>query len=119
MKKLLMLAVAMFLACSTSALAQGSCSKGGASSGPSMHDMGKSADNSAPLKTLKGTVSQDGDKIMFTSDADHKTWEVVNPETLKDHVGHHVQLRAHVYADKNNIHVMNVKMLKEKEKSAM
>ena len=39
-------------------------------------------------------------------------------ETLKGHEGHHVQVSAHVYADKNSIHVMKVKMLKgSKEKS--
>jgi hypothetical protein len=36
----------------------------------------------------------------------------MNPEELKGHEGHHVQLSAHVYADKNSIHVMSVKMLK-------
>jgi hypothetical protein len=42
----------------------------------------------------------------------------MNPEKLKGHEGHHVQLSAHVYADKNTIHVMSVKMLKA-EKSSM
>ena len=37
----------------------------------------------------------------------------MNPEKLKDHVGHHVQVSAHVYADKDSIHVMTVKMLKK------
>jgi hypothetical protein len=46
------------------------------------------------LMDIKGTVKADGDKI-----------------TLKDHVGHHVQLNAHVYADKGQIHVMKVTML--------
>ena len=36
------------------------------------------------------------------------------PRDLKDHVGHHVEVSAHVYADKNSIHVMSVKMLKSK-----
>jgi hypothetical protein len=66
----------------------------------------------APLKTLKGTVKADGDKITFVNDADQKSWDVMNPEALKGHEGHHVQLSAHVYADKNTIHVMSVKMLK-------
>lgn len=35
----------------------------------------------------------------------------MNPEALRGHEGHHVQLKAHVYADKNAIHVMEVKML--------
>jgi hypothetical protein len=63
------------------------------------------------LMDIKGTVKADGDKISFVADADGKSWEVKNPETLKDHVGHHVELSAHVYADKGQIHVMKVKML--------
>lgn len=66
----------------------------------------------APLKNIKGTVKADGDKYTFVSDGDMKSWDVMNPETLKGHEGHHVQLSAHVYADKNAIHVMSVKMLK-------
>ncbi|HEY8670801.1 MAG TPA: hypothetical protein VIL63_08180 [Terriglobales bacterium] len=104
MKKLLILTMALCMVCSVVAVAQ---------------DMGKSDDMgkpaaAAPLKTLKGTVKADGDKITFVNDADQKSWDVMNPETLKDHAGHHVQLSAHVYADKNSIHVMSVKMLKAK-----
>ena len=63
------------------------------------------------LMDVRGTVKADGDKITFVADADQKSWDVVNPETLKDHVGHHVELSAHVYADKGQIHVMKVTML--------
>ena len=81
-------------------------------------DMGKDKmAASAPLKTLKGTVKQDGDKVSFVNDADQKSWDVMNPETLKDHVGHHVQVSAHVYADKGQIHVMSVKMMKAAKSS--
>jgi len=66
----------------------------------------------APLMTLRGTVKAEGDKYMFVNDKDGKSWDVMNPEELKGHEGHHVQLSAHVYADKNSIHVMSVKMLK-------
>ena len=69
---------------------------------------------SAPLKTLKGTVKADGDKLTFVSDDDQKAWDVMNPEALKGHEGHHVMVKAHVYADKNAIHVMSVKMAKDK-----
>ena len=109
MKKLLVLFFAMGMVLSTVALAQDtmkSC------------DMGKASTAKAPLKTLKGTVKTEGDKITFVNDADQKSWDVANPETLKGHEGHHVQLSAHVYADKNSIHVMKVKMLKQ-EKSSM
>jgi len=66
----------------------------------------------APLKNIKGTVKADGDKLSFVADMDQKAWDVINPETLKGHEGHHVEVSAHVYADKNAIHVMSVKMLK-------
>lgn len=66
----------------------------------------------APLMTLKGTVKMEGDKTVFVNDKDGKSWDVMNPEELKGHEGHHVQLSAHVYSDKNSIHVMSVKMLK-------
>jgi hypothetical protein len=83
-------------------------------------DMGKEKAAAAPLKTLKGTVKAEGDKITFVNDADQKSWDVMNPETLKEHDGHHVQVSAHVYTDKNSIHVMSVKMLKaSKEKTSM
>jgi predicted lipoprotein with Yx(FWY)xxD motif len=66
----------------------------------------------APLMTLKGTVKADGDKFTFVNDKDGKSWDVMNPEELKGHEGHHVQLSAHVYNDKNAVHIMSVKMLK-------
>jgi hypothetical protein len=104
MKKLVILVAATCLACATLAMAQDtmkSC------------DMGKESAAKAPLMTLKGTVKADGDKLTFVNDADQKSWDVMNPETLKGHEGHHVQLSAHVHADKNAIHVMKVKMLKQ------
>ncbi len=66
----------------------------------------------APLMTLKGTVKMEGDKTVFVNDKDGKTWDIMNPEEVKGHEGHHVQLNAHVYADKDSIHIMSVKMLK-------
>lgn len=101
MKKLLALALALCVITSVASFAQ---------DGMSMGQSDKAA--SAPLKSIKGTVKQDGDKITFVADKDQKSWDVVNPETLKDHVGHHVEVSAHVYADKGSIHIMNVKMLK-------
>lgn len=66
----------------------------------------------APLKTIQGTVKPDGDKIKFVADEDGKSWDVMNPQALKGHEGHHVELSAHIYADKGAIHVMSVKMVK-------
>ena len=56
-------------------------------------------------------MKADGDKITFVTDEGGESWDVVNPEILKDHVGHHVELSAHVYKDKGQIHVTKVTML--------
>jgi hypothetical protein len=70
-------------------------------------------DQKPELMNIRGTVKADGDKIVFVSDDGGKSWDVVNPETLKAHVGHHVELSAHVYKDKGQIHVMKVTMLQQ------
>ena len=101
MKKLLVLALAFtVMTVGISAMAQ---------------SMGQDSDKmapAAPLKNIKGTVKFNGDKASFVADKDQKSWEVMNPEALKGHDGHHVELSAHVYADKGAIHVMSVKMVK-------
>ena len=104
MKKLLVLVLGLAVVLSISAVAQ--------DQGMAKADKADKA-AAAPLKTLKGTVKADGDKYTFVNDKDGKSWDVMNPETLKGHEGHHVVLKAHVYADKNQIHVMDVKMAKE------
>jgi hypothetical protein len=72
----------------------------------------KTQDEKKPeLMDIKGTVRSDNAKITFVADEGGKTWDVINPETLKDHVGQHVQLNAQVYADKGQIHVMTVVQL--------
>ena len=63
------------------------------------------------LMDIKGTVKADGEKIAFLADGDAKVRDAVNPDALKDHVGHHIELSAHVYADKGQIHAMKVTML--------
>jgi hypothetical protein len=66
----------------------------------------------APLKTMTGTISDDGKS--FTDDKDKKQWTIKNPEDVKGHEGHHVKVQAHVYKDTNEIHVMKVMMMGEK-----
>ena len=101
MKKLLVLALAMSVMCTVVAFAQ-----------PMAPVSGQSDKAMAPqLMTIQGTVKSDGGKITFVADSDMKSWDVINPETLKGHEGHHVELSAHVYSDKGQIHVMSVKMV--------
>jgi hypothetical protein len=109
MKKLLTLALAFSVMLSVAGFAQDMSKDSG---------MAKDAP-AAPLKSIKGTVKADGDKLTFVSVKDNKSWDVANPETLKGHEGHHVEVSAHVYADKGQIHVMSVKMLKAGKMDSM
>jgi hypothetical protein len=111
MKKLLMSVVAVAVFLGTAAFAQ-DASSSTAGAGAGMSDKAAGKEKAPPLKTIKGTVKAEGDKVQFVSDKGNKTWDVVNPEALKGHEGHHVAVKAHVYADKDQIHVMDVKMLK-------
>jgi len=79
---------------------------------PSKEPAQKDQAAQAPLKSIDGTVKVDGDKITFVADKDQKSWAVENPEVLKGHEGHHVQVKAHVDADKGSIHIMEVMLLK-------
>ena len=110
MRKIFALALITVLVIGISAVAQDTMSQGTSQTA--------STEKAPPLKMLKGTVKTEGDKVMFVSDKDQKSWDVANPETLKEHDGHHVAVKAHVYADKNQIHVMDVKMLKGKSEKA-
>jgi hypothetical protein len=121
MKKIMVCLLALTFVMGISAFAQDSASSPSTSQSSSAQTSSQMPSDqtsaNAPLKTLKGTVKSEGDKVTFVSDKDGKSWEVMNPEELKSQDGHHVQVSAHVYADKNAIHVMNVKPLKGGSKS--
>jgi hypothetical protein len=129
MKKLPIVVLSVALGLSLPAFSQyaGSSQSTGNEQGSSAHtseQQGTSADQSqsgtgesskkadAKLHHIKGTIGQDGKS--FTSDKDNKTWSIMNPEAVKGHEGHHVRLEAHVYPDKEAVHVMGVKMMGEK-----
>lgn len=100
MKKLLLLVMVFsVMMVSVAALAQDNMGQGSSD---------KAA--AAPLKNLRGTISADGSK--FVLDKDKSSWDIMNPDAVKGHETHHVELSAHVYADKKAIHVMSVKMMK-------
>ncbi|HEX6466578.1 MAG TPA: hypothetical protein VFZ99_04675 [Terriglobales bacterium] len=71
-----------------------------------------SSTTNPPLRTIAGTISDDGKT--FTADKGNKQWTLKNPEDVKGHEGHHVKLQAHVYKDTNELHVMKVTMMGKK-----
>jgi hypothetical protein len=111
MNKLLVLALSMFLAAPVIALAQDPASQqpsagAGAAANASAHqgsEMGKSG-------AVKGTISEDGKSVV--SDSDGKSWTIANPEVVKGHEGHHVELKGSTDAATGQINVSSVKMLK-------
>ena len=54
-----------------------------------------------------------GAKLVLVTDGDNKIWTIVNPETLAEHQGHHVQVKATTDAEKGTVNVAEVKMLKQ------
>jgi hypothetical protein len=70
-----------------------------------------------PLETIEDTAKPQSEKIIFVADADSKSWDVMNPESLTAHEGRHVELSAHVYVDKCQLHAMKVRVLKVDAKS--
>jgi hypothetical protein len=111
MKRVLLSMVAAVVALTFSAFAQ-SASQSSTDQSAGTPKETKAA--KAPLKTIAGTISDDGKS--FTADKGKKQWTIQNPDDVKGHEGHHVKLQAHVYADKNEVHVMKVTMMGEKGK---
>jgi hypothetical protein len=99
MKKLMAICFALALLTSVVAPAQ-----------DTMNNDSMKADASKNAIDVKGKISDDGKT--FVSDKDSKSWTIVNPDAVKGHEGHHVVLTAHVYPDKNEVHVMSLKMAK-------
>lgn len=86
----------------------------GQPSGGSGQSTQKAAAENPPLKTLHGTISADGKS--FTPDKGKETWTLKNPDDVKGHEGHHVNLEAHVYKASHELHVMKVTMIGDKSK---
>jgi len=99
MKKLMTICFALVLLTSVVAVAQ-----------DNMQNDNMKAD--ASKNAVQVTVKIGDDGKTFVSDTDSKSWTITNPDAVKGHEGHHVTLTAHVYADKNEVHVMSLKMAK-------
>jgi hypothetical protein len=103
MKKVLTIVFALSLLTAFSLMAQDTMKQDNMKSGTSM----KAA-------SVTGKISEDGKS--FVSDKDGKSWTISNPDAVKGHEGHHVTLKAHVSADKNEVEVVSLKMAGDKMK---
>ena len=117
MKKFILSAFAVALLMSVGALAQDTTKQDTMKHDDMKQDTMKSEKMSAKTMGVSGKVGDDGKT--FVADKDGKTWKVSNPDALKGHEGHHVRVKAHVDADKDEINVSSVKMLKAKSADKM
>ena len=97
MKKLVMIFFALSLLMSVAVVAQ-----------DTMKQDTMKKDASTKEVSVTGKISDDGKT--FLGDKDGKSWTISNPEAVKGHEGHHVTVKAHLYTDKNEVHVMSLKM---------
>jgi len=115
MKTFLVLSLAFVLALPLVALAQDPAAPSGSQStaqpGASQTGASQGSDmgQSAKSGNVKGTVSQDGKTLVGD---DGKSWTIANPDAVKGHEGHHVELKGSADSATNQIQVSSVKMLK-------
>jgi len=81
------------------------------------HDNMNADTTAKKAASVSGKISDDGK--MFMDDKDNKNWTISNPDAVKGHEGHHVTVKAHVDAAKNEIHVTAVKIGKDEMKDSM
>ena len=114
MKKLTLWMFAFILTCSLGALAQDPANS------PNGKAEKQEADASAQGKamTLTGWVKTKSGKTVFVNDKDKQTWNVANPDVLKEHNGHHVEIKATLDTASKTINVDDVKMLRKGKQSA-
>ena len=117
MKKIWVLAISAFLALPVIALAQDPAQQNDSTQNNSR--MGQSdtmKQGHSGKASVKGTISDDGKS--FVSDADGKSWTIANPDAVKGHEGHHVELKGSTDATSGQIQVASVKMLKGAAKTS-
>jgi hypothetical protein len=117
MKTLLVLSLSIFLALRVIAFAQAPATQSSSASSQQQGNetMGQAPSTAAKSNGVKGTISEDG-KTLVSDDG--KSWTIANPDAVKGHEGHHVELKASTDASAGSIQVTSVKMLKG-DKSSM
>ena len=69
-------------------------------------------------KCAAGCIGK-GEKAVFVNMDDKSIWTISNPESIKGHEGHHVQISAHVNAIDKTVHIMKVTMMPAETKTEM
>jgi hypothetical protein len=70
------------------------------------HASSKGANPECVAKCIK-----EGSSPVFVDDAKQQVWSIDNPDSIKGHYGHHIQLTGTEDASKKEVHVSKVTML--------
>lgn len=90
-------------------------------SGASFAQNGSSGDKDKPgsggatmpaEKTVTGVVKFHGDELTLIDDADGKSWNIINPDVVRNYEGQHVQVSGHAMVEKHMIHAHTVEVVK-------
>jgi hypothetical protein len=70
------------------------------------HASSKGANATCVAKCIK-----EGAKPIFVDDAKQQVWSIDNPDSIKEHYGHHIQMTGTADAQKKEVHITKVTML--------
>jgi hypothetical protein len=63
--------------------------------------------------SLTGWVKEQDGKTTFVNDKDKQTWNIANPDAVKGHEGHHVQIKAKLNETDHSLNVEKLSMLRK------
>jgi hypothetical protein len=64
---------------------------------------------------VRGYVRKDGDNYVVEDDKDKTRYRVQNSEVVREHEGHHVEVKARLHEDDHSLEVNKVKRLNDEE----
>jgi hypothetical protein len=66
--------------------------------------------------SVRGYVRKDGDNYVVEDDKDKTRYRVQNSEVVREHEGHHVEVKARLHEDDHSLEVNKVKRLNDEER---
>ena len=64
---------------------------------------------------VSGYVRRDGDNYVLENDKDKQRYRIQNSETVREHEGHHVKVKARLHEDDRSLEVDRVNRLRDDE----
>jgi hypothetical protein len=88
------------------------CTAGAVAQEPDHHDPQASSQH-VTKTTVRGYVRKDGDNYVVEDDKDKTRYRVQNTDAVREHEGHHVEVKARLHEDDRSLEVSKVKRLKD------